>query len=67
MAQALTSLDPYVGHLKDMDGIETQIIQAMPQINTTAEISEFKKMLEDNRQQTAEHVARLEQIWSHTP
>ena len=67
MTQALTSLDPYVGHLKDMDNIEPQILQALPQINPTAEISEFKKMLEDNRKQTAEHVARLEQIWSHSP
>ena len=67
MRQTSTSQDLYVEHLKDMDGRETQIAQPLTQIKTTPEVSEFKKMLEDNFKQTAEHLARLEQIWSHSP
>jgi ferritin-like metal-binding protein YciE len=67
MNPTLTSPDLYVEHLKDMDNMETQNTQALPQINTTVELSAFKIMLEYNRKQTAEHIARLEQIWSHSP
>jgi ferritin-like metal-binding protein YciE len=67
MNQRLPSSDLYIEHLQDINKTETQNTQALSQINSSTEISEFKKMLEDNRKQTAEHIARLEQIWSHDP
>ena len=67
MAQTRNSPDLYVQYLEDRDDSEISFIQALPQTNTTAETSEFKKMLERNLQQTEEHIARLEQIWVHTP
>ena len=64
MTQTRTSLDLHGEHSKVRDGIETQITPVLPPINTTTEMAEFKKMLEQNLKQTAEHIARLEQILS---
>ena len=67
MTQTQTSLDLHGEHSKVRDGIEPRITPALPPINTTTEMSEFKKMLEQNLKQTAEHIARLEQILSTSP
>ena len=67
MARTRTSSDLYAQHLEARDDSKTSFTQALLHTNTTAETSEFKKMLEQNLKQTAEHIARLEQILSTSP
>lgn len=53
-----------IAELKDLYSAETQLVKALPKMVTGASTPSLKKAFEDHLEQTHEHVARLEQIFT---
>jgi ferritin-like metal-binding protein YciE len=56
--------DLYVDQLKDLYSAEKQLVQALPKMAKAATSSELRLGFEEHLDQTKNHVARLEQIFS---
>ena len=59
-----TMHDLMIAELKDLYSAETQIVKALPKMAQGASTESLRRAFEDHLEQTHEHVARLETIFS---
>jgi ferritin-like metal-binding protein YciE len=62
MAKISTPRDLLVEELKDLYSAEKQLLKALPKMAKAASTDELRSAFETHREQTEEHVARLEKI-----